>query len=99
MAMVVPLCRNPINSVCKREERVEEEEKEEADETTEDPADSLARAFASSCLLMSRTSVYRFAVSLSFLSRDNDTDLRQLSRITVDLNDLTTPAAIRAARS
>lgn len=29
---------------------------------------------------MSRTSVYRFAVSLSFLSRDNDTDLRQLSR-------------------
>lgn len=24
--------------------------------------------------------VYRFAVSLSFLSRDNDTDLRQLSR-------------------
>lgn len=54
---------------------------------------SLARSLVSSCLLMSRTSVYRFAVSLSFLSREIMILTYASCRVTVDLNDLTTPPA------
>jgi len=75
---VILLYKNPISSFCKaRKKLAREEEEEEADERRVCFV-SLARARL--FMFINVPCVYRFAVSLSFLSRDNDTDLRQLSR-------------------
>lgn len=68
------------HSFCKARKKLAREEEEEADETRWRPADSLARARLFMFINVPYVRIYRFAVSLSFLSRDNDTDLRQLSR-------------------
>lgn len=79
---VVPLYRNPILSV-KRGKSWPVKKKKKKKKSRRDgggSADSFARARLFMFINVPYVRVYRFAISLSFLSRDNDTDLRQLSR-------------------